>query len=477
MRIARRGLSAGMAAFAASMALGAAPGPARRAGGLDVIVLGAGVSGLHAAWLLEQQGLRVAVIEGRTRVGGRVLTLMDQPGTPEMGFNAMGAGYGRGIDAARRAGVKLIDLAPRMKGFRQELVLGGRVVSRDEWAASAANPLPDDRKRLMPWEVAPRLMSEDNPLVNWAEWLDPKNATLDVSMRAFLRAHGLSDAAVHLCFDTAPYYGTSADDVSALMFEFNDGWGKGQSAAGPGTFAVEGGNQRLTDGMAGLLKGDVLLGRKVVAIREAPGGVTVRCADGSVHEAGRAVCSLPFSTLRAVRMEPGLTGGQATAVRSLPYQPISLAFLTASAPFWEQDGLSPSMWTDGPLGAVLAQRFGKSDDEVTGLVVQARGRLAQRWDRMGREAAAAAIVRELEAVRPAARGRVKVAAMHSWALDPFNAGDWAYFSPGQVSGFVRDMAAPAGRLHFCGEHTATANRGLEGALESAERVAVEILTA
>lgn len=36
------------------------------------------------------------------------------------------------------------------------------------------------------------------------------------------------------------------------------------------------------------------------------------------------------------------------------------------------------------------------------------------------------------------------------------------------------MAEPHGRMHFCGEHTARANRGMEGALESAERVALEV---
>ena len=73
----------------------------------DVIVLGADASGLNAAWLLEQQGMQVLVLEGRKRVGGRVLTLFGQPGFPEMGFNSMAAGYRRGIDAAKRAGVEL----------------------------------------------------------------------------------------------------------------------------------------------------------------------------------------------------------------------------------------------------------------------------------------------------------------------------------------------------------------------------------
>lgn len=37
------------------------------------------------------------------------------------------------------------------------------------------------------------------------------------------------------------------------------------------------------------------------------------------------------------------------------------------------------------------------------------------------------------------------------------------------------VATPHGRLHFCGEHTAVSNRGMEGAMESGERVALEVM--
>ena len=55
----------------------------------DVIVIGAGLSGLYAADLLEQAGLSVKVLEGRDRIGGRLHTLNDVPGAPEAG----GANY------------------------------------------------------------------------------------------------------------------------------------------------------------------------------------------------------------------------------------------------------------------------------------------------------------------------------------------------------------------------------------------------
>jgi monoamine oxidase len=80
-------------------------------------------------------------------------------------------------------------------------------------------------------------------------------------------------------------------------------------------------------------------------------------------------------------------------------------------------------------------------------------------------------------MRPAAKDQLEAKTYFSWKTQPFNLGDWAYFKPGQISRFALGMAAPAGRIHFCGEHTAVANRGMEGALESSERVALEVLSA
>ncbi len=43
----------------------------------DVIILGAGVSGLSAAIELAQTGLSVSILEARNRIGGRILTVYD----------------------------------------------------------------------------------------------------------------------------------------------------------------------------------------------------------------------------------------------------------------------------------------------------------------------------------------------------------------------------------------------------------------
>lgn len=469
---------------AAALGLGAMAGPlgakARRkpARMLDVIVLGAGASGLQAAWMLEQQGMTVKVLEGRKRVGGRIATLMDQPGYPEMGFNSMADGYGRGIDAAQRAGVELVEVGARYRLGKPALLwINGKPLTREEWAAFPGNPFPDALKTTMPGELVAKLVAQRNPLSDWTAWNDPANAGLDISLRDFLKAQGLSDEAIRIGNEVSPYYGTTAADVSALMLEFNDGFVKAQFAAGPRSLAVKGGNIKLAEGMARLLKGDVLLGKEVIAITSSAASATVHCRDGSQFTARKVVCSLPFSTLRKVKILPGLKGAQAQAVAGLPYQPLSMVFLTATAPFWDEDGLAPGMWTDGIAGNLMPQRFGSSPEEITGFIAQARGGLANQWDAMGKDAVFAAVTGAIEAMRPATKGKLRAAEFFSWKNEGFNLGDWAYFGPGHISGFVNHMAKPAGRIHFCGEHTATGARGLEGAFESAERVALEVLGA
>ena len=49
----------------------------------EVIIAGAGLAGLYAARLLEQQGVSTLVVEADNRVGGRLLTLNHLPGRPE----------------------------------------------------------------------------------------------------------------------------------------------------------------------------------------------------------------------------------------------------------------------------------------------------------------------------------------------------------------------------------------------------------
>jgi len=65
--------------------------------------------------------------------------------------------------------------------------------------------------------------------------------------------------------------------------------------------------------------------------------------------------------------------------------------------------------------------------------------------------------------------------VQNWSDAPWTRGHLAYMAPGQVAEFGGALAKPHGRLHFAGEHTSQMALGMEGAMESGERAAVDIL--
>jgi monoamine oxidase len=75
-----------------------------------------------------------------------------------------------------------------------------------------------------------------------------------------------------------------------------------------------------------------------------------------------------------------------------------------------------------------------------------------------------------EAARAYRRGWI-----HDWTTDPRALGVHSHFPAGYVLDHLPHVARPEGRVHFAGEHTSSWNGFLEGALDSAERVAAELL--
>ena len=135
--------------------------------------------------------------------------------------------------------------------------------------------------------------------------------------------------------------------------------------------------------------------------------------------------------------------------------------------------MDASIWSDGPV-TLVRQKIAPngSRDRLQALCL---GKKADRLDQMPPGARADFVLAEIQRMRPSTKGKLEIIGVHSWSQAPLAGGFRHSFFPGQISRFAQQMIRPHGRLHFAGEHTRRLEIGMESAMESGERAALEIL--
>jgi monoamine oxidase len=504
-------------------ALGAADTGVRR----EVVVLGAGMAGLAAAYELQRRGHRVSILEGSHRVGGRVLTHRFRDGS----HVELGAMRVPGSHDYTRHYIEVVGLTGTLIDFintvdENFLDIRGVVCRRSEGAQrlyplygiAGANPDPRLYPQYPGGAILGWLITNLIETMTDAEKRIIMHGGLGSPRLRYLDGLSIGDfmaraASAEVCELIRAF--TCLDDLAdkALSIFIRD------SLIGLGgkLQTLRGGMSGLPEGLAAkLAPGTIRFGHEVTGLHiDSPTNTIVRCLtpDGPAEFAAPfVICTIPYSVLRLASLE-NFGHTKLRAIREMSYVNSTKVGFACRHRFWETGSgiYAGSSVSDGvqrqtyypmdhaaplpqaglphtrryanihaaPLGQMrVAPRPGADPDEPGALLgAYTWGSDADELGVLPAEARADQVMRGVARFHPEIADHVTDHASMVWRQNRWSGGAFAYLLPGQLETMYADAKRPEARVYFAGEHCSAEQAWIQGALISALEAVHAVLQA
>ena len=442
-----------------------------------VIVVGAGLAGLSAAYELAGAGFGIDVLEASSRPGGRVLTL-HEPFADGM-YAEAGAMSFTDTQTNLLQYVQQFDLPmdilPQSTGSDVCTVHRRRVVLNGTPEQLGLKLTPEEQK-LGVAGIQNKYLGEGTKAIGdptQPGWPSPEVAKLDqISAAEYFRQVGASEGALQLlALCLLDFYGDGLESCSALFLLAT--WSLVQNYNQ--LYAVRGGNDLLPRAIALKLQSNLHYGCKVTRIDQTSAGVTayfLRAGREESLSGDYLVCAIPFPLARIIDFTPPLSDEKRELIEQLPNTSVTRVYVQTRTRFWEAHDLTGSAQTDLPIMLIFSAYPRPAQRGI--LECYTAGENARRLAGMDVIERYEFTLRELEKVFPETGDFVEGAACRAWDADPNALGAYAYYRPGQFLRFYPRLTTPEGRIFFAGDQTTLLPGWMEGALESGIRVAGQI---
>jgi monoamine oxidase len=385
----------------------------------EVIIVGAGVSGLAAAKSLALDKHRAVVLEANNRLGGRILT--DRSSGVALD---LGASWVHGV---------------RGNPITSLLEKAGAILHKTNWNSFALYYRGE--------EVEEDLRSGE--FIRWTEQLKrgaKADMSLSTALERYLAEKNLSGKREFLMrhlvsTDIETEFGASIHDMSLKSFNEDDEF-KGGDAL------VSSGYDVLIDSLA--QGADVQLNTTVEAIKDTGTGVVV-AAGQREFSARYALVTVPLGVLQkgAITFSPSLSRAKTKALQGLGMGNLHKTYLEFDHQFWDD------VQAFGVAHGDTAWREFINLRKETGrpiLLALHAGEAATRLQGMSGDAIAQQALSVLRMAYPRAVHPIRVTTT-GWETDPYSLGSYSFVPVNGSMDLYDEMAEPEGRLFFAGEHT------------------------
>jgi len=454
---------------------------------VDVVVLGAGLSGLQAAVVLQNAGLSVKVIEARDRVGGKTWSQSVQGSVCDVGaawindtnqskMFSLAKKYALDVVQQNTAGrIVVDDGVGKFKAHPYGQLLGD---AEDEATIQDVIRVRDSFEQacqqidLRNSVTSGKKLREDLDNITLEEWIQSQNCC--------------EDAVNALTIGTRAMLGVEPSEMSALYFldycKAGGGYMQMRSDRKDGGqyLRVAQGTQSFSRGLANELEpGSILLMSPVRRIEQRAGGVIIISARG-VFEASRVIVSVPTPLYGEIQFDPPLPQEKIELSQATRLGDTSKMIVFYKQPWWRECNLCGL--TQSVHGPFAVTRDSSVDvDGQFSLTCFVTGQPARDWAKLPASERRESVLSQIQKLfGPLAKVEQPIDVVEQiWKNEQWSQGcPCPVLGPGGLTKFESTLRSPAGRLHFVGTETAYEWKGyMEGAVRSGERGAEEVVAA
>ena len=419
-----------------------------------IAIVGAGIAGLNAAYVLQQRGYQATVYEASQRTGGRIRTSHGDIASglvTELGGEFIDSTHQDMLALAKAFDLPLIDTnIESERDFKTAFFFGNRHYSEEqvinEFKPLAAR-ISSDAARLSSEITAKKHSKIDAEFdaISISEYLDRIGATgwiRNLIEVAYVTEYGL-DAGELSCINLLSLIDTETKEGLQIFGDSDE------------RFKIQGGNQRITDELVKRIGSDIALEHRLVSMRKnGKGSRLVFSTPGKTIsvDADWVILALPFTVLRTVETGDVLTPKESNMVKNLGYGTNAKLILGTQTRLWREQGYSGECYSDEPFqtgwdssrmqaGSAGSYTFflgGKPGVDI------GRGTPAEHAQQLS-----ASINRIYPGL--AAQLTNNNLRVH-WPSEPFALGSYSCFRPGQWTQLNGEVGRPNGNLLFAGEH-------------------------
>ncbi len=441
-----------------------------------VVVVGAGIAGLTAAYRLQQEGFDVELYEARNRVGGRIFTVNNHGHPTELGGQNFGDG-GDPIHIKRLIEEFGLECVSSRIYLKHSYFDGENILSMDEILKE---------KQKDPYILRHQIDALAATSCNMKEILD-KMFDPEDPLYKFL--------AVRL----AAYEGGSIEDLSPLYAEtlfhiLLGGICAAHQANGEESYVdlmtLKGGNGLLPEKIAEALGPHLHLNMPLKKVsKKADDRFELLFQNGKEIQADLLILAIPCSVYEQILFEDGVIPSQKLeAIQNVQYGTNAKIIVPFTSTPQMRGVISDEIlaWFDPARQALTLYYTGRtsffSPETITNAYIQARPMIETSF-----KEDCPPFKTPLHATDQSFLCYDSPIG-HSWPNDPYAKGSYSYIARGQENILMptveengetfKTLFAPIGQLYFAGEHSSILSEvpgTMEAACESGERIARAVL--